>query len=165
MLSHCFNVLSPLLPATRLFGFKVFIYRLLGVNLGKNVKIGNSIRLNFQGKVNIGDNVWLGRSADFTVPAGSKVTIGNSCDIAPYVKFMCGTHLIGSNQRRAGLGIAKDILIGNGCWIGTCVTVLGGATVGDGTVIAACSLLLPRKYPPNVLLAGIPARVVRHLND
>lgn len=117
----------------------------------------------------IGENVWLGRAANFTVPNAAKVIIGESCDIAPYVKFMCGSHLIGPSSRRAGSCTARDIVIGNGCWIGTSVIILGGATVGHGTVIAAGSVILPRAYPPyppyppNVLLAGVPAKPIRGL--
>jgi tetrahydrodipicolinate N-succinyltransferase len=56
---------------------------------------------------------------------------------------------------------AKDIKIGNRVWIGAHVSILKGSEIGDGSVVAIRSLVND-KFPANVLLAGIPARVKRH---
>jgi acetyltransferase-like isoleucine patch superfamily enzyme len=54
--------------------------------------------------------------------------------------------------------------LGSRVWIGFGVTILKGVTVGDGAVIAARSVVT-RDVPPNVLVAGTPARIVRHINE
>lgn len=164
LITYVVNIISPALPCTTLFALKRALYRLSGLSVGPGAKLGSCMSVYSNGEIIIGANVWLGRAANFNVPKGARVVIGDSCDIAPYVKFMCGSHLIGSSSRRAGACTARDISIGKGCWIGASVTVLGGAEVGHGTVIAAGSVVLPRRYPPDIVLAGVPARQVRELD-
>ena len=50
--------------------------------------------------------------------------------------------------------------IGNDVWIGYGVTVLNGVTIGDGAVIAACSVVT-KDVEPYSIVAGNPARIVR----
>ena len=54
----------------------------------------------------------------------------------------------------------KPIKIGNHVWIGTSVTVLKGVTIGDGSIIAAGSLV-NRDIPANSLAGGVPAKVLK----
>jgi maltose O-acetyltransferase len=165
MLNHIINLFSFILPATRLFGLKKFLYQFVGFEFGRHVSIGNSLKSYVQGSVLIGNNVWLGRSLDFTVPLGSTVIVGSNVDVGPYVKFICGSHRVGGSSRRAGPGCANDIIIGDGCWIGAAVVILGGANIGSGVVIAAGAVVIAGDYPDNALLAGVPARVVKELSD
>ncbi len=52
------------------------------------------------------------------------------------------------------------------CLIGIGATVLDGAHIGSGSVVAAASLVAPGKvFPPNSLIQGSPARVVRELTS
>lgn len=165
MLNHFINIVLAFLPATRWFATKRFLFRLAKVTLGNHVSIGNHIKIYSQGDIKIESNVWLGRGAEFTVPSGVSVVIGNSVDIAPNVKFMCGSHDIASSSRRAGKGRADNIKIADGVWIGTEVVILGGVVIGPGSVIGAGAVILPGSYPPDVLLAGVPARIVKSFKD
>ncbi len=56
--------------------------------------------------------------------------------------------------------------IGDGSLIGIGAIVLNGAEVGEGTVIGAGAIVTPRtKIPPFTMAFGIPARVVRSLDE
>ncbi|MGC1918731.1 MAG: sugar O-acetyltransferase, partial [Acidobacteriaceae bacterium] len=44
------------------------------------------------------------------------------------------------------------------------VTIVGGVTVGESSVVAAGSVVT-RDVPPNTLVAGNPARVIRSIGD
>jgi len=94
---------------------------------------------------------------------GGAVTIGADVDIAPACVIATGTHDIGGPERRAGAGRVAPIRIGRGTWVGMRVAILAGAEIGEGSIVAAGSVVLPGAYPRNVLLAGVPARVVREL--
>ena len=131
--------------------------------MGSNVEIGGNVKIFGQGHIVLGNDVWLGRGAELTVPAGASVVIGNSVDIGPNVKFMCGGHKLGSSKRRAGKGTSENIEIQDGCWIGTEVLILGGVCIQHGSVVAAGSVVVSGSYPANVLLAGSPARIVKSL--
>jgi acetyltransferase-like isoleucine patch superfamily enzyme len=89
------------------------------------------------------------------------VRIGANVDVAPYVKFQCGSHELGRRTRRAGKGRSLSITIGEGCWLGSSSTILAGAEIGAGSVVAAGSVVIAGKYPENALLAGVPAKPVK----
>jgi galactoside O-acetyltransferase len=40
--------------------------------------------------------------------------------------------------------------------------IMKGVTIGDGAIVAACSLVT-RDVPPNSMVVGVPARVVKNL--
>lgn len=54
--------------------------------------------------------------------------------------------------------------VGNDCLIGMGAILLDDVEVGDGSVVAAGALLPPgKKYPPNSLILGAPAKAIRTL--
>jgi acetyltransferase-like isoleucine patch superfamily enzyme len=55
------------------------------------------------------------------------------------------------------------IHIGNDVWVGANVTILKGADIGDGCIVASGAVVLAGSYPPRSLLAGNPATVVKEL--
>ena len=165
MLNYIINLISTFLPATRFYVLKRFLYKFVGFKFKKNVSIGNHIKSYVRGTVKVGNNVWLGRELEFTVPQGTEVIIGSNVDIAPYVRFLCGSHSVGDSYRRAGVSNSKSISIGDGCWIGASSLILGGANISSGTVIAAGSVVIAGDYPKNIMLAGVPAKMIRRLSD
>ncbi len=132
----------------------------IGHSIGEGSKIVGPIFCT--GKMIIGENTWVGRN--LTVNGNGTVFIGSNCDIAPDVAFQTGGHEIGGKSRRAGEGFNKDIRVGNGCWIGARSTIIGGVTVGDAAVVAACACVC-KNVDDNTLVGGVPARLIRKLND
>ena len=53
------------------------------------------------------------------------------------------------------------ITIGDDVWLGANVTVLKGARIGDGCVVATGSVVTAGEYPARSVLAGAPARVIK----
>ncbi len=58
----------------------------------------------------------------------------------------------------------ETITIGNDVWIGANCTILKGAHIGDGCVVATGAVVLRGTFPGNSLIAGNPAVVVKSLN-
>lgn len=58
----------------------------------------------------------------------------------------------------------KDIKIGNNCFIGMGSIILPGTVIGDNTVIGAGSVV-KGNIPPNVVVAGNPARIVKTIEE
>ena len=54
----------------------------------------------------------------------------------------------------------ETITIGNNCWIGQNVRIQKGVTIGDNSVIGACSVVT-KSIPANCVAVGIPAKVVK----
>jgi acetyltransferase-like isoleucine patch superfamily enzyme len=67
------------------------------------------------------------------------------------------------SQRRA-VTLGKPIVIERNVGIATAATIIGGVTVGENSVVAAGSVVT-KSVPPNTLVAGIPARVIRSIGD
>ena len=113
--------------------------------------------------MNIGSNTWVGIDCKFFSSKPGSITIGKNCDIAPNILFVNGTHEIGNSNKRAGEEKAMDIIIGDGTWIGSSVTINGGAIVGKGTVVASGSVVMNEHFPNDVIIAGVPAKVIKKL--
>jgi len=151
------------MPPTRWFAFKARVLRLLGVQVGHQTKICGDVKFYGGGRISIGSHCWIGIGARFYTSPGADVIIGDRCDIAPQVSFMCGTHDIGDADRRAGSGRSERISVGCGSWVGFGSTLLGGCSVGRSSIVAARSLLLGRAYRADSLLVGSPCQIKRSL--
>ena len=159
------NVALAVLPTTRAFALKRWILCVLGFAIGPATRIAGGTGFYGGGTVRIGMDVWVGIKVSFYTIPGTNVIVEDNCDLAPNVVIHSGTHLMGSAIRRAGALHGDHIHIGRGTWIGTGAIVLAGARIGAGSVVAAGALVQAGTYKDNVLLAGVPARVVRDLPE
>lgn len=157
------NFLIAILPGTRWHKLKRHIFIFFGYNLMSDVKINGGTLIYGQGPLDFGSSTWIGIGARFYLGSDLGVIIGDNCDIGPEVSFICGTHDVGGSHRRAGSGYTRQIIINNGVWIGARCSILGGAIIGPGSIVGAGSLVLPGNYPENVVLAGVPAKVIKKL--
>jgi len=63
------------------------------------------------------------------------------------------------------MAILHACSVGNYCLIGMGARILSGATVGDGCIVAAGAVVLEGKeIPPNTLVAGVPAKLIRSVS-
>ena len=158
------NLFLALLPPTRFFVFKRILLRACGIGVGCGTRVCSGTKFYGAGRVVIGSDCWIGLETKFYTAEQAQIRIGDRCDIAPEVMFICGSHEIGDAERRAGAGTACSIEIGSGIWIGARSTVLGGAQLSNSSIYAAGSLVPGGSYPESVLMAGHPVRVIRSLD-
>jgi maltose O-acetyltransferase len=134
-------------------------FRLLGMQLGNRVNV--RARCFFGGtNVRIGTRTFVNYICFFD--NSDSITLGENCSLGMEVMLCTSSHEIGDPDQRAGQGVSAPISIGDGCWLGTRVTVLPGVTIGDGCVIAAGSVVTG-DCGPNGLYAGSPAKRIRGL--
>jgi acetyltransferase-like isoleucine patch superfamily enzyme len=79
------------------------------------------------------------------------------------VIFAAGCKIISSNHDLQDISRhlpANPIRIRKGCWIGANAVVLPGVEIGPNSVIGA-GAVVTKDVPPNVIVAGIPASVIR----
>ena len=50
--------------------------------------------------------------------------------------------------------------IGNDCWFGSDVTLIGGVEVHDGAVVLAHAVVT-KDVPPYAIVGGVPAKVIK----
>lgn len=111
--------------------------------------------------IEIGTNTLI--SLQTKIFAKEKITIGSNCLISWNVQILDSDHhtiVIDGEQREKN----AEVKIGNKVWISTNVTILKGVTIGDNCVIAANSVVT-KSFPPGVLIAGNPARILKEKVD
>lgn len=164
MLRHFLQFALRLLPPTRLFWLRTVLLRLIGIELSDGARVCGDGWFYGRGRVCIGAGSWISARGIFHTHPSAPILIGDRCDIGHEVSFVTGSHLPGPALRRAGDEMALPITIGDGCWIGARCVLLGGTTIGPGTIVAAGAVVID-DLPANVLAAGVPARVKRKLDN
>jgi acetyltransferase-like isoleucine patch superfamily enzyme len=113
-----------------------------------------------------------------------EANIGRFTSVAPNVHVNIGFHpfslpyvttspLFYSLKKQCGKTFAKyQVLnelrnpptIGNDCWIGECVFITGGVTIGDGAVVLS-GAVVTKDVPPYAIVGGVPAKVLKYRYD
>jgi acetyltransferase-like isoleucine patch superfamily enzyme len=110
-------------------------------------------------EIRVGRNVFVNQNCTFYDLGG--LEIGDDVMIGPNVSLITAGHPVEPSQRRSAT-IGKPIVIEKNVWIAAGATIIGGVTVGENSVVAAGSVVT-RDVPPNTLVAGNPARVIRSI--
>lgn len=137
--------------------------------LGDCVKIGSYSKLlstshfSKYGKgLVMGSNSAIG---DFThFGAAGKIEIGNDVIMGSYISFHSENHNFSDSSkliREQGV-TSKGIKLGNNIWVGAKVTFLDGCVVGNNCVVAA-GAVVNGIFPDNVVIGGIPAKILKSL--
>ena len=116
----------------------------------------------------IGYNIKLGKRCFFnfncTMLDVCPIIFGDDVLVGPSVTFIASTHPSSISQRKAGIEFGKPIKVGDHVWIGANATIMPGVTIGKNSVVGAGSVVL-HDVPPNTVVVGTPARVVKHLDE
>ena len=156
---------------------KVHITRRGVVNIGENFKvnsgdhnlIGRQQKTIFwvEGNLSIGDNVGISSTAiicNYKISIGNNVTIGGNTVIYDS-DFHNLDPLLRRNKFNDKISSIKlPVIIENDVFIGAHSTVLKGVTIGQNSIIGACSVVT-KSVPANEIWAGNPARFIKVINN
>lgn len=110
--------------------------------------------------IHVGKNVFINCGCHFQDHGG--VFIGDGVLIGSYVVMATINHGLTLSERHANL--PASIHIGNNVWIGSHATILPGITIGDGAIVAA-GAVVTRNVPPNTVVGGVPAKIIKFLDE
>ena len=111
--------------------------------------------------IRVGRNVFINQNCTMYDLGG--IDIGDDVLIGPNVSLITSGHPIEPSRRRDGV-IARPIVIEANVWIAAGAIVIGGVTIGQNSVVAAGSVVT-QDVPPNSLVGGNPARVIRSIAE
>jgi hypothetical protein len=115
-------------------------YKNSHINIGNNVSTNNNLFFCAANYIEIGDDTLIGQNVTITDHEA---------------------HGIPADKRRE-LGMVGEVLIGKNVWIGTNVTILKDSHIGDNSIVAA-GAVVSGKFPDNVVIGGVPAKIIRNL--
>lgn len=163
---YLLHFLCSFMPRYSCCRIRTNLYRLFGVSIGARSMLFGALDMSGQGR--IWDRLRIGDDCLLNVPLhadlNGDINIGNNVAIGHNVVFVTSDHQVGDATVRCGDLQPKPITIGDGCWVGASVTILPGVTIGHGSVVVAGSVV-GTDVPPNKLVGGVPARVIKSLSE
>jgi len=127
-----------------------------GVSMAPNVSFRNAERISVGAGSHLGEHsvIWAGNST-------GRVVIGEKCLFAPNVTITASNYGIvqGDVAIMDQPKEERDVVIGDGAWLGANVVVLAGVTIGEGAVVAA-GAVVTKDLPAQCIAGGVPAKVI-----
>ncbi len=153
----------PLYVGSRL---RVMCLRFIGFNIGSQTVMWGMPTItgdnNLYSQLTIGQGCWFNMGC--VLELGARITIGDRVVCGHQVMILTTTHTVGDIYRRCGPEYAVPVTIDDGAWLGARCTILPGVTIGTGAVVAA-GAVVNKDVPDHTLVAGVPARVVKELDN
>lgn len=118
------------------------------------------------GFTDIASSAYIGPTATITplggeTPSKTLLTISERATISPNVTFLCSMHPEGA-RLPSQYGRRDPIVVENDVWIGANVTILGGVTIGEQSIVAA-GAVVTEDVPPESVVGGVPASIIKQL--
>jgi acetyltransferase-like isoleucine patch superfamily enzyme len=146
------------LPSSLFVPFSIPFRRLIAEHLFRKCGVGfiaeENVTFNFGQHIEVGDFVFFNRGVYLDSKGG--ITIGNYVALTENVKVFTHNHSESSHMVRE----YRPVVIGDYAKIYTGATILPGVTIGEQAIVASQSLVT-ENVPPNMVVAGMPAKVVR----
>ncbi len=144
---------------------------------GSNITIRNKSKFNSSP---ISNYIGVNRPCILsTLKEGARIQIGSNSGFSGTVIGCASEIVIGDNVKCGANTLITDtdwhpedsrsdpdkpVKIEDGVWLGVNVTVLKGVTIGKNTLVAAGSVVTD-SLPPNVIAGGVPAKVIRTIEQ
>lgn len=125
-----------------------------GAIIRDQVEIGDNAVVMMGAVINIGASIGEKTMIDMGAILGGRATVGKGCHIG------AGAVLAGVIEPPSAL----PVIVEDNVLIGANAVVLEGVRVGSGSVVAAGAVVI-QDVPPNVVVAGIPARIIKQIDQ
>jgi acetyltransferase-like isoleucine patch superfamily enzyme len=131
------------------------------IGAGCEIDDGTTIAVYANARVVLGAGSFVGHHA--TIAAYESVELGTGVFVADMVSIRDHDHEVGTPPSSGSMTVTP-VVIGDDVWIGSKATLLRGANVGAGAVVGA-NAVVRGSVAPRSVVAGVPARVIRILDD
>lgn len=115
--------------------------------VGEGFRINENVYINAEGGVHLGQNV--------TLSSGAKI-ISAGIDL----------ELLNADREKLNYHRCDKVIIGNNVWLGANSIILPGCNLlGNNVVVAAGSVVTKEVVESNVVVGGIPARIIKNIQN
>ncbi|WP_228407529.1 2,3,4,5-tetrahydropyridine-2,6-dicarboxylate N-acetyltransferase [Pseudolactococcus insecticola] len=125
-----------------------------GAIIRDQVEIGDNAVIMMGAVINIGAEIGAGTMIDMGAVLGGRAIVGTNSHIG------AGAVLAGVVEPAS----AEPVRVGNDVLVGANAVIIEGVQVGNGSVVAA-GAIVTADVPENVVVAGVPARIIKKIDD
>ncbi|MNJ98957.1 putative acetyltransferase [compost metagenome] len=160
VVSRTMRLSQQLNSATDIDQLRHHLSEIIGTAIDHSTSIFAPFYTNFGRFTKIGKNVFINHACSFLDMGG--ITIEDEVLIGPRVNLVTENHPLDPNDRRTLT--TKPIKIKKRAWIGAGATILPGVTIGENAVVAA-GAVVSKDVADNMIVGGVPASVIKSIND
>ena len=111
--------------------------------------------------IEIGANTYIGHHSHFACTEdGSTLKVGSNCMISSYVQVRTGDSHSILDMEGNRINPAADVYIGDHCWLGEGCHIMKGVILERDSIVST-GAIVTKSAGPNVLLGGVPAKVIK----
>lgn len=155
---HTLSILSKLNQSASATEIRSLLHLITGSVIDDSTTVFPPFHTNFGRHITLGKNVFINHACSFLDLGG--ITIEDNVMIGPRVTITSESHPLTPGERNIMLPLG--VAIRKNAWIGANATILPGVVIGENAVVAA-GAVVTKAVPPNTLVAGIPARIVKEI--
>ena len=133
-----------------------FLRQITASEVDDTVRVFPPFNINYGLTTRFGRNCFVNFGCTFLALGG--ITVEEGAFIGPHCVLATEYHPEDPAKRHSLL--TKPIVIGRNAWLGADVKVLAGVTIGENAIVAAGSVVT-KDVPPDMVVAGSPARIIR----
>lgn len=157
---HTFAILQKINTSTTVSGVRDALSELLSEPVDSTTTVYTPFSINSGKNLKLGKHIFINQNCQILDLGG--VEIKDHVKIGPRVSILSETHPVDPATRKTLIG--KPVVIEENVWLGSGCTILPGVTVGVNSVVAA-GAVVNKDVPANVVVAGVPAKVIRENID
>jgi acetyltransferase-like isoleucine patch superfamily enzyme len=113
-------------------------------------------------RITLGDSIWTNNNISIIcqndIKIGSQTLIGQNVTIMDFEG-----HQVDPDSRKE-MGYVGIVDIGENVWIGNNVIILKNTVIGKNSIVAAGAIVTGR-FPENVIIGGVPAKVIKSIGN
>jgi maltose O-acetyltransferase len=129
---------------------------------GRDLRVGRNVTFYNPANISLGRHVYVAYGC--WLMAGDPIEIGDEVMFGPYCVVVSSNHTRRNRSFRYGSPMRAPIKVGCGAWLGAHSVLTAGCVVGNGSLVAALSVVRG-EVPPDTMVAGQPARVITAVVD
>jgi acetyltransferase-like isoleucine patch superfamily enzyme len=113
-----------------------------------------------ESKIKIGNKI--STNNNLIICAANYIEIGDDTLIGEGVSIIDHEAHCIAPEKRKELGEIGQVIIGRNVWIGNRVMILKNSKIGNNSIVAA-GAVVSGEFPSDVIIGGVPAKIIRHL--